>query len=141
MSPLYATLHRWAATPFVWGETDCMLVLADWIETVHGTDPAAGLRYTYHDALTCQRAVRWFTDPVGAVERCLETIGGLPRTEAPEPGDMAVLALRGEDGRRMPTGALWLGRAWAIKGPEGTTTLAPRVAGAPLAIWSVGYAP
>lgn len=142
MSPLYVALHHWAAVPFAWGETDCMLVLADWIMKVKACpDPAADVRYTYHDAMTCQRAVRWFTEPVAAVDRCLATIGGLPRVDAPEPGDMAVLGLRDANGRHMPCGALWLGTAWGCKGPDGATTIGPRVAGEPMAIWGVGYAP
>ncbi len=81
MTPLYQELHRWAAMPFIWGETDCMLCLADWVLHVKGHDPAADIRGTYDCRGSCQRETGFLRDPVGAVEKCLATIGDLPRVE------------------------------------------------------------
>lgn len=139
MTPLYQELHRWATLPFIWGETDCMLVLADWIKRVRGADPAAHIRGLYDSRGTCQRETGFLRDPVAAVDACLATIGGLDRVEEPEPGDIAVLMLREADGRVSPCGALWLGAAWGCKGPTGATTLTPRAVIEVKAIWSVGY--
>jgi|OM-RGC.v1.025169969 hypothetical protein len=143
MSPLYAELHRWSALPFVWGETDCMMCLADWVWRVRGVDPAAEIRMSYDSPAACQRVTGWWTDPVGAVERCLGAIGGLPRVDCPARGDVGVFRMPdpARGGRLSPAGGLWLGECWTFRHPErGTTTLRARVAGAPLAIWGVGYA-
>lgn len=138
MTPLYAELHRWATLPFVWGETDCMLCLADWVHRVRGVDPAAEIRGTYDSRGSCQRETGFLRDPVAAVERCLASVGGLPRVPEPRKGDVAVIAYH--DGERMQVaGGIWLGEAWGCKGPNGTTTLSPRMVVDVLAAWSVGY--
>lgn len=137
MTPLFAMMHLWAGRPFVWGEHDCALGLADWLMHLRGTDPAAHLRGTYFDAKSCQRACGWFTAPERVIEDCAARIGGLPRVTQPATGDIAVLTLPGED-REMPVGAIWLGDCWGAKGPQGVTTLGglQRVR----AVWGVGYA-
>jgi len=139
MTPLYHELHRWAATPFVWGETDCMLCLADWVLRVKGLDPAAHIRGTYDSRGSCQRETGFLRDPVGAVEKCLATIGGLPRASKPQKGDVAIIVVREADGRMSPCGAVWLGSAWGCKGPAGTTTIKQRAVIEVLEIWSVKY--
>jgi hypothetical protein len=146
MTPLNALLHRWAAAPFVWGQLDCALGIADWYLYLHDLDPAAHLRGQYHDARSCQRLCGWFSDPVAVIEGCLATVGGLPRVEdgaTLRPGDVAVIDAPVE-GRRSPVGAIWLGEAWGIKGQRedcggrGATTLHPHVAPV-LAAWGMGY--
>ncbi|UWQ59970.1 hypothetical protein K3722_07520 [Leisingera caerulea] len=139
MTPLYQELHRWMALPFIWGVTDCMLVLADWIERVQGADPAAHIRGTYDSRGSCQRETGFLRDPVEAVDRCLATIGGLARAKEPQCGDIAVIVIRDADGRVSPCGAVWLGTSWGCKSPNGTTTLKPIAVLQVLAIWSVGY--
>ena len=139
MTPLYQELHRWAAKPFIWGETDCMLCLAEWVLRVTGRDPAAAVRGVYDSRGSCQRETGFLRNPIMAVEACLDTIGGLPRVDTPQPGDMAVLMLLDSEGRISPCGALWLGSAWGCKGPDGVTTLSPHAVSKVLAIWGVGY--
>lgn len=139
MTPLYQELHRWRSLPFIWGETDCMLVLADWIGRVRGADPAAHIRGTYDSRGSCQRETGFLRDPVGAVDRCLDTIGGLARVKEPQCGDIAVIVIRDADGRVSPCGAVWLGTSWGCKAPTGATTLKPIAVLQVLAIWSVGY--
>lgn len=145
MSPLYHELHRWKSLRFIWGETDCMMCVADWILRVTGRDPAADMRGSYDSRGSCQRETGFLRDPVAAVEKCLATIGGLPRVQEPRKGDIAVILAWDAEGRVGPCGAIWMGDAWGCKGPSGTTTINPRVAqvvhdenGIP-AIWSVGY--
>lgn len=138
MTPLYHEIHRWAALPFIWGETDCMLVLADWIERVHGVDTADHLRLAYDDFGSCQRVSRFFTDPEACVEGCVSKLG-LARADDPVAGDIGLLRLPDEKGRIRPFGGLWLGEAWAVKAPQGVTTLHSKVAQDVLAIWAVGY--
>jgi hypothetical protein len=139
MTPIYQELHTWRSKPFIWGETDCMLCLADWVQRVTGKDPAAHIRGTYDSRGSCQRETGFLRDPVGAVEACLATIGGLPRVDAPRPGDGAVIMVQEPDGRVSPCGALWLGSCWGCKGPQGATTLCPRAVIDVLAIWGLGY--
>ncbi|OWU78044.1 hypothetical protein ATO3_02605 [Marinibacterium profundimaris] len=136
MSPLYQELNRWSVLPFVWGETDCCLVLGDWIARVTGRDPAAHLRGLYETPADCERLTRFLSDPVAALDRCGQTIGGLPRVAAPARGDVGVYL---RPGSRWPFGGLWTGTQWASKGRDGVTFTAPgrvRV----LAAWGVGYA-
>lgn len=151
MTPLYAELHRWAALPHAWGQCDCMLVLGDWVARVRGVDPFAALRGTYDSPLTCERATGFLSDPVPVAARHLQGGAGLARVDlfdpadpdAPAllsrlaPGDIAVIRRR--DDPRWPMGALWTGRCWACKGPNGTTTLHPALV-QPLAAWRVGDA-
>lgn len=154
MNPLYQELHRWSTKPFVWGETDCITCLADWVMRVGGAnldadrgipgiDPAALIRGTYDSRGSCQRETGFLRDPVKTVDEGLATIrssaGLLSRVEIPTRGDIAVIVVTDGDGRRGPCGALWLGEAWACKGPTGTTTLSPMMVHEVLAIWSIGY--
>lgn len=136
---VFVELHRWMALPFIWGQTDCMIVLADWIERVKGLDAAAHIRGMYDGPGSCQRETGFLRTPVEAVDKCLDTIGGLPRVEAPHVGDIAVILTRDPGGGTTPKGALWLGSAWGCKGPNGATTYSPRAVLQVLAIWGVGY--
>lgn len=94
-----------------WGETDCMMILADWVACVRGVDPAAPWRGAYADAASCAAIV------VG--ERGLRRLAcrafaevGLAETLAPVAGDIALVrapvTLRG---RAVPrhTGAICVG--------------------------------
>lgn len=136
MAPLYQELHRWAVTPFRWGESDCCLIVADWIARVRGADPAAHLRGMYDSAGSCERETGFLSDPVAAVEDVLATIGGLDRVTEPSRGDVAVYQRHGE---RWAFGGVWTGTDWASKGQEGVTFLKPGEV-RPLAIWALGYA-
>lgn len=139
MTPLYAEIHRWATMPFVWGESDCITVLADWVARVHGRDPMENIRGTYDSRASCQRETGFFRDPVGTIDAALETIGGLPRVDEPSPGDIAVIRVAEEGGRVSPCGALWLGTCWACKSQRGAITLRPDMVHGVLAIWGVSY--
>jgi hypothetical protein len=140
MTPIFQELHRWMGLRFIWGETDCMLVLADWIWRVRGVDPAAHVRGMYDSALSCERATGFIRRPVEAVDRCLDTIGGLPKVDVPVVGDIAVIVSPDPGGTFSAKGALWMGTAWAVKGVDGTTTVSPRMVQKVLAVWEVGYA-
>ncbi|MEC9434501.1 MAG: hypothetical protein VYD87_16475 [Pseudomonadota bacterium] len=134
MTPLYQELHRWAATPFAWGEADCILVVADWIARVHGIDLAADLRGSYDDAASCQRATGFLREPLRLTSERMAG-AGFEVTPAPVRGDVGVLLIL-LDGVPRPCGGLCLGDCWGVKSPRGVTTLSPKV----LRAWSVGYA-
>lgn len=139
MTPLYQELHRWAGLPFIWGEADCVLCLGDWILRVTGEDPFVNLRGTYDSRGSCQRETGYFRDPVGVVGMYFAAQGIPFQTGDKRLGDVALINVRETDGRVTPCGAIWLGSAWGCKGPDGTTTLNPRVVLGELAVWSVGY--
>lgn len=137
MDALYKEIHSWLSKPFIWGERDCMIVLGDWVKTVHGIDPVADIRYAYDSQFSCQRLTGFFTDPVGTVAKFAEEKAGLKRTENPVKGDVGVIEVP-VDGKLQPAGAIFTGKSWAVKAPQGATTITPiRV----LAAWSVGYEP
>ena len=138
MSPLYRELHRWRGTPFIWGESDCFLCCCDWIETVTGKDPAADIRGTYDSRGSAHRETGYLRDPIGSIEKYLDTIGGLKRGDKLNAGDIGLIMMQESDGRRVPFAAIWLGEAWACKGPDGATTISPEVVQV-LASWEVGY--
>lgn len=138
MTPLYQELHRWAGIPFIWGETDCFLCCCDWIKRVRGVDPAQDLRGTYDSRGSAQKETNYLRDPIGSIEKYLATIGGLERSDDLRKGDLGLIHIRESDGRISPFAAIWLGTAWACKGPDGTTTIDGKAVGV-LAAWSVGY--
>ena len=131
MSPLYATLHRWAATPHEWGQSDCMMALADWVHLVRGFDPGAGIRGTYGDPDICPvgRALRRDPEP-----HWRKALHDLPITDAPLPGDVALVAV---PGTRFLCGALRLKGNWAMK-TSGKGVCVTRRATMHLC-WAVGY--
>lgn len=135
MDLLYREINGWIGKPFIWGERDCMIVLGDWVQKVHGFDPVADLRFTYDSAGSCQRQTRFFTDPVAAVARFAEDICGFQRVEEPSKGDVGVLRVP-VDGKMQPVGGLFTGHSWAVKAPMGASTIQPHEV---LAIWGVGY--
>jgi hypothetical protein len=61
--------HR--APPFVWGERDCCLFAADWVEACTGVDPAAALRGRYTDQDGARAAVRSHGGYEAMISSCL----------------------------------------------------------------------
>ena len=105
------------ARPWAWGECDCTRMIMNWIERLHGADPAQGLRYRSADeACELARAHGGFT---ALVIRTLDAFG-LPRAIDPEPGDVAIV-----DAPRLTLKtiagvmALRHGALWIVKTPGG----------------------
>jgi hypothetical protein len=143
MTPLYREVHRWKALPFIWGETDCIMVLCDWIKQVRGVDPAEAARGTYDSRGSCHRETGFFRDPVGVLDRHFLPIG-IDRTESLKPGDIGLIMAQEVDGRLSPCGALWLGEAWACRSPGNSPetqgyTISPKTVPDFMAAWGVGY--
>lgn len=134
ISPLYATLHRWAAEPHCWGVSDCMMALADWVREVRGFDPGEGLRGTYGNPEVCPLGRAYRADPLPV---CRRAFAALTEEVIARPGDIALLELPGQ---RFLMGGLKLASAeWAMRG-EARPVLITRAA-RPRMIWGVGYAP
>jgi hypothetical protein len=129
----YAHLHLWKATPFVWGVSDCMLAIADYLKSATGIDCAAHLRGAYNDMASCARLTGYHLDPVAAAEDCVRRIP-LQRIESPQEGDVGVV-IPDHSGRGV--GAIFLGRTgnWAVRGEAGLVIGRPVKV---LAAWSVG---
>lgn len=139
---LMAEVHRWMVLPTIWGQSDCMLCLADWHQRVHGVDVAHDIRGLYDDMVSCERLTGFMRAPLTTTRRFFEDRGGLgPRSGAPALGDIALLDIVTE-GRRQAVGGLWIGGGWLSKGqPGGATMLSPRAIIATLGLWDMRYAP
>jgi len=135
MDRLYRFLNQQIGRPFVWGENDCCLILADWIREVYGYDPAEHLRFTYDSASSCQRHTRFFTNPVSVVASMAEDVCNFSRTDSFVKGDVGILYLP-VDKKMTPVGGIFTGKSWAVKAPDGVTTLQPHEI---KAVWGVGY--
>ena len=113
------------ARPFRWGVHDCCLWAADCVQAQTGTDPAAGLRGAYADA-------------VGAL-RLLRNLGGL-RVVASRAGEpIAPMAAAEGDVGLIPAGkraclAVCFGEAWMLAGTHG---LVPQPLDRAVAAWRV----
>lgn len=132
MTPLYAHLNDWRGKPFVWGETDCACFIASWVARSGYADPMAADRWTYTCEGECTRTTGYRRDPVGVVGARLAAVG-VARGNELRAGDVGVVEISGR-----PVCAIFGGPWWAVKGPDGVTTLAPRLVRM-LAFWSVGY--
>jgi hypothetical protein len=72
-----------------WGKTDCLMVLADWINERRGFDPAAAWRGAYSTQEECDRILKRSGGIVALVDMVLHGI--CPRTDKPEAGDIAIV--------------------------------------------------
>lgn len=137
MTPLFVELNRWLALPHLWGETDCIMLCADWVMRCGWPDPADGLRMTYGTAGECERVTRFFTRPLDLVGVRMAAAGLRP-VSSPAPGDVGLLLRPQRGGSVRPYSAVCLGASWAAKAENGAVDVAP--AFKVLAVWGVGYA-
>lgn len=137
MTPVYAELNRWLRLPYLWGESDCVTICADWVSRWHGVDPAADLRLTYGSAGECERATRFFSDPLGCIAPRMAA-AGLNLTTQPKIGDVGLLLLPVSAHAARPHGAICLGKKWAAKTLDGSVQQYEPFK--VLAAWSVNYA-
>lgn len=124
-------LRLWATTNFVWGRSDCAIVLADYVRDLTGKDGAAHLRGRYSTRAGCNRVSGFVRRGlVSVVDECAANVG-LLACGAPQRGDIGVLKFTD----RAFAGAICLGGdRWALKSPEGLMTVTrPHV----VAAWSV----
>lgn len=133
MDVLYAHLHRAMAEPFVWGQTDCMLDLANYLKALTGYDCAARFRGKYDSALSCQRVSGFLTDPVNPAAECIAEFP-LEVTTKPQRGDVGVISIV-SDRKVIDVGGICLGRNWSTKAETGI------VIGQPLKVLAAWKAP
>lgn len=113
-------LEQMAATPFVDGQSDCALTIADWVMARNGcADPAHDLRGRY-----ASPSARWkLLKGRGGLKAVIATCAaraGLDSTESPRREDIGLVVF----GKR-PTAAICLGVRWAAKG-EGLVVQTPK---------------
>lgn len=60
-------------TPFEWGQNDCCMFAANWIEFATGVDPAAHLRRSYETEAECDAFLSANGGVLGAMGQCLES--------------------------------------------------------------------
>jgi hypothetical protein len=130
-------LNHAAATPFQWGQHDCLLWLADWLAERRGLDPASELRGKYSTILQAARIVR----EAGGMERLVDISTramGISRATPGARGDIAVIRVGGEGGEHFgnAAGAILLGGSAALICQAGLVM--PRLADVDLiAAWRV----
>lgn len=126
-------LRRVAARPHVWGRTDCVMTLFEWVRLRTGIDPVA----VSGAAWSCEREANAVIAGVGGVRdggaelfrRC-----GLVETDAPAVGDIGVIeAMR--KGQGMHVAAIFTGARWAFPAePRGLAMARGNL----LVAWSLG---
>lgn len=116
---LTAFLDRAAGEPFRYGDWDCSMFVANWVELRTGQDPASALRGRYRTRLGWMRIVRKSGGLVALVERLALGVGLLPTTE-PGVGDIGVV----ETSNIGPACGIRIGRGWAVKLGDGMSAAA-----------------
>lgn len=102
---LTAFLERTADRPWVWGETDCTMWVADWCIQRWGVDPAAAFRGRYRNeaemlALTAN----------GLMELVAPCMTFARAVDEAQDGDVAVIQLPGKE-----VAAIRVGPHWAMR--------------------------
>lgn len=104
-------LEDMAATPFVDGQSDCALTIADWVMLAKGCpDPAHDLRGQYSTALGRERLLKR-RGGLKAVMAVCAGRAGLETTRKPKRGDIGIVSIAGQR-----LAAICLGETWAAKG-------------------------
>lgn len=104
---LITTLEAARVRPFVWGELDCCLFVADCCVAVCGVDPAAAYRGRYTTAIGSQRVL---TKEHGSIAAVLDAHFQRIAPELAQRGDPVVF-----DGPLGQTaGLMWAGQVWAM---------------------------
>jgi len=80
------TLRLWRSTPFVYGQSDCMLSVGDYIAAFGGRDVTARFRGTYDDEAGALAHVGVCGGISGLVD-----MTGLARVDRPARGDVVCL--------------------------------------------------
>ena len=124
---LNAFLADGALLPFVYGERDCAIWVADWIKSQNGRDPALRLRGTFDSAFGSLRLVHRAGGLAGLVAGLMERLR-LPETAEPQLGDVGVISTR-----KGELAAICTGDRWAVKTKDGIAI----VKASPVKAWTV----
>lgn len=133
-----ARLERFAdasTVPFVWGQSDCALLIADWVLANGYADPAAHLRGTYDNEDACAAILEADGGLSTVVGACAHAAGLRPILE-PAFGCVAVIGSKHNRNRQWA--AIWQGHRWMVRwiANDGRPTWA-LFAAKPLNMWAV----
>jgi hypothetical protein len=87
---LPAYVEELSAAPWIWGECDCTMAVATWIERITGADPLKQYRGTYHSPLSAKRTAKLAGGFLPALGELFAN-AGLERTQDFETGDVAAI--------------------------------------------------
>lgn len=123
---------RAATPPWDWIQHDCSRWLDRYLVLRGHQSPMAAI-YVAYDS---ERSAKLFMGRGGGLlalwTRGMEAVG-IPSTDTPSPGDVAILSIPTDDGDDVTCG-IWSGQRWASVHRHGTIF----GHGQPLQIWSVG---
>jgi len=112
---LAAFLRTGGNSVFAWGSRDCCTWVCDWVLARRGIDPAAPFRGRYKTVRGAAGFIRRAGSLAIAVSQAMER-AGLERTEAPDAGDIGLIATSDGDALAIRTA-----RGWASRGLRGIT--------------------
>lgn len=117
-------MDEMSVRPWIWGETDCTMSVAKWINLVTDLDPLGKYRGTYHNADEARETARRAGGFVPTVSRLLDE-AGFERTFEPEIGDVGIVIVPLAERKVLPVvGAILAIRAifsnlWLCKSMRG----------------------
>ncbi|WP_370677644.1 hypothetical protein [Pleomorphomonas sp. PLEO] len=125
MTDLETYLEQQLAAAWRWGGDgpDCILAAANWVWQRTGVDPAAEIRWKYHDLRSAHRLIKRNGGMAELISRQMSK-HGFPLTTYPEAGDVGLVDAPthlSANGRVFSTlvGAICLGPLWCIKTEAG----------------------
>ncbi|MET3925929.1 hypothetical protein [Devosia sp. 2618] len=118
--------------PYVWGQSDCSMSIADWVALNGHPDPGAEWRGTYDDENSCAALLERRGGLANHIAACAANAGLQPIHE-PELGCIAVIGSQHDQKRQWS--AIWNGFRWLVKwgGGDGWVPFAAK----PIAMWRV----
>jgi len=117
------TLAEWRRGGHVWGQSDCLLSIGDYLAAAGHVDVAARFRGTYDDEAGAQAVM----DAHGGPEGLIDMTGAVRAAAAPVRGDVALV---------QGIGALCTGATFALRLDRGVVEVNTRFV-QPTAVWSV----
>lgn len=91
---LTSYLRQKATSRFSWGELDCAIFVADWVELLSGSDPMPDYRGKYYNVEEAHELLSGGDGLVGVVNCCAERAGMLRVSDdSYRVGDIAVIRL------------------------------------------------
>jgi hypothetical protein len=124
-----------AANPTRWGHDDCSMRIANWWRFVHGVDPAAFLRGTYHSRVGAKMACLRAGGLARLVADIAERVGAEPvpaMSECVPIGAFGVLVLAG-----VPRGYIAARDRLSIRADDGLAFILPEHAERIVNCWGV----
>lgn len=121
LTRLGAFLDGAAAERHDWGRSDSMLLIADWMLTATGRDPAAPWRGRYRSPLGAARIIRRAGGKAALLDDGFAR-AGCAVAVAPQDarsGDVGLVPARTTAGRIEPVGAIRSGACWVVRTPRG----------------------